>query len=374
MYVELLPLAQRLPHIKGCNLVCETQEPALEVGLSNLLVGGDPEGALEHAQRAIGLYRALAARHPADLSIKQALAVSLAVAASSYRDIGELDNASDYFRQSIAVREELLRDQPGDMIISHNLMVAYGNYALLLGIPWSPNLGRPAEARVYAGKAAAIARGMLNAEPKNATARRDLAMTLGRLGMIDPGPGEVAGSLAQLQEAKELIEPMAEANPKSFDLASQLALGLRYQAHRLEQLGRMAEAEQAYRKSMALYEPFIHQPNLPMVPDYIADQEELALLYASKGDKAAAVEMAGKAIASAERYAATPPHNESRTAAVAAAWADLALVESETGSPGPARQSAEKAMQMWGTVKKPGILTAYRGPMAHAQTVLGSAP
>jgi tetratricopeptide (TPR) repeat protein/tRNA A-37 threonylcarbamoyl transferase component Bud32 len=374
MYVELLPLAHRLPHFKGCNMVCETQEPAIEIGLSNLLVSYDPEAALQHANRAIELNRDLVARHPTDPGLKQALAVGLAVAAASYRDTGDLNKASEYFLQSIGVREELLRDKPGDMFISHNLMVAYGNYALLLGVPWSPNLGRPAEARVYAGKAAAIARGMLNAEPKDATAHRDLAVALGRLGMIDPGPGEVAESLAQLQEAKELVEPIAEANPKSFDLASQLALILHYEGHRLEELGRMPEAEQAYRKSMALYEPFIHQPNLQMVADYIADQDELALLYASTGKKAAAMDMADNAVDSAKRYAATPPHNENRTAAVAAAWADLALVESKTGSPEPARQNAEKAMQMWGTIKKPGILTAYRNPMSHARAVLSIAP
>jgi hypothetical protein len=86
------------------------------------------------------------------------------------------------------------------------------------------------------------------------------------------------------------------------------------------------------------------------------------------------MDMANRAIVSAERYAATPPHNENRIAAVAAAWADLAMVESKTGSPEPARQNAEKAMQMWGTIKKPGILTAYRNPMSHARSILGIAP
>ena len=115
------------------------------------------------------------------------------------------------------------------------LIVTYGNYATLLGIPWSPNLDRPEEARIYAAKAVAVARDEVAADSKNATARLDLAMSLGRLGMIDPPPGQVPASIAELQEARNLMEPLAAANPKSSSMAINLAQVMEYEAIRLEE-------------------------------------------------------------------------------------------------------------------------------------------
>jgi hypothetical protein len=57
---------------------------------------------------------------------------------------------------------------------------------------------------------------------------------------------------------------------------------------------------------------------------------------------------------------------------MARAWSVLALTQSRAGSQALARQSAEKAMQLWDTVQKPGLLTAYRKPMADTRTLLGS--
>jgi hypothetical protein len=57
------------------------------------------------------------------------------------------------------------------------------------------NLGRPAEARRYAAKAVELAREMVRADPKDGTALHDLGVSLGRLGMIDPAPGNDASAL-----------------------------------------------------------------------------------------------------------------------------------------------------------------------------------
>ena len=55
----------------------------------------------------------------------------------------------------------------------HHLMIAYGNYQILLGIHRSPNLNRPAEARVYGAKCVALARAEVRDDPNDATAKRD---------------------------------------------------------------------------------------------------------------------------------------------------------------------------------------------------------
>lgn len=373
IYLELLPVTRRLA--RTCNdLPCETQEAVIETSLATSLFSVDSEQGLKHADHGIELGRVLMARHPGNAEIEQALGVVMGVAASAYKIQGNLEKSGEYYRQSIEIREQLLLSDPANQSIRRNLLVAYGNYVLLLGVPWSQNLDRPNEARVYAQKAVAIARETVKADPQDATARRDLGMILGRLGMIDPEPGAAAASLASLEEAGDLIAPIVEANPKAYDAASQLALIQQYQARRLAELGRIPESIQTYRKAMGLLEPFFVQSKITMASDYIADQDGLALLYASTGENASALDMAKKAIAAGEKYAATSPPNDNRLAALAGAWSALALVQSKTGLNSEAHQSAEKAMTMWGTIQQHGILTAYRKPIADARVILGMAP
>ena len=88
----------------------------------------------------------------------------MAAGATANKTLGNLDKASEDYRESIKAREELLSHDPNDYAVRRNLMIAYGNYALLLGIPWSVNLDRPQEARIYTAKAAAMAREMVAAD------------------------------------------------------------------------------------------------------------------------------------------------------------------------------------------------------------------
>jgi hypothetical protein len=66
------------------------------------------------------------------------------------------------------------------------LEMACANYCVLRGIPWSPNMGRPVEARIYCAKALALARELSAEDPPDQTARFDLGYNLGQLGMVDP--------------------------------------------------------------------------------------------------------------------------------------------------------------------------------------------
>lgn len=137
-----------------------------------------------------------------------------------------MEQAADSYRESIHIREDLLRDQVEDPRTHRNLMMAYGNYALLLGVPWSANLGHPPRSAYTRPGRCAMARESVAAEPQDATARFDLGMSLGRLGMIDPPKGGVRDSLAALQQAASLIEPIAKSNPKSSSNADSLAMVL----------------------------------------------------------------------------------------------------------------------------------------------------
>lgn len=372
IYTDLLPVAHRVSLKHDVLLSGEMQESAVESSLVHELMPVNPKLALEHADHCIALERVLMTRHPGEKTVQQGLAIITAATGGAYRNLGDLEKSREYYRQSIELREQLQQNDPNDLNIRRGLIVTYGNYATVLGIPWSPNLGRPAEARTYAAKAVAVARSEVAADPKDATARLDLAMSLGRFGMIDPAPGDTAASVAALQEAKKLMEPLVAANPQSSTIAINLAQVMEYEGQYLEESSQTAAASDTYRKSLALLEPFAGTPASSVMAQYVSTEKDLAHLAASTGDHETADRLAHKALDMAEKMAAIPPPADLRVAAFAHAWSILAWTQAKAGSNVAARQSAEKAMQLWNSVQKPGVLTAYRAPMAETRALLSS--
>jgi eukaryotic-like serine/threonine-protein kinase len=371
-YIDLLPVAHRLSlsGAKDCALICVTQEPAIENSLTYELIATDPARALDHANHGIDLERALLARHPGVQILVQGLGSLMAGGAGAYRALGDLEKAGEYYRESIVAREELLRKDPSNPLIRRSLMINYGNYTTLLGNPWSPNLGRPAEARMYGAKCVAMAREIAAADPNDVTARHDLGMSLSRVGTIDPGPNEIAESLAQLEESRSLLEPIVTANLKAAEPADQLSLVLEYLGHRLETLGRTAEAMASYKKSLAVIQPFFDAKNSTVLSQYLASEQSLALLDAATGDTAKALELANHSVSEAEKFSDQKSRTDAQTLSVAKAWSTLSVAQSRAGLMDQARQSAATAMALWNTVKKPSLLIPYRQAMADTGALL----
>jgi len=369
-YLELVPVAHRLSLVPNCPLECQTQEAVIENDLTYELLNFEPPKALEHANRGIALELDLMAKHPTEPSLKQALGSLTAAAAGAYRGLGELEKSAEDYRQSIDAREELMRDDPNDSALRRNLLIAYGNYTTLLGVAWSPNLGRFDEARVYASKGVALARQMVAADPDNATARHDLGMILSRLGMIDPGPGRTDESLKSLEEARGLIEPILAANPKNADTASQVATIIEFEGRRQQALGQTADAAASYRQAIALLQPFFEAKNGSVMVEYIANQMRLADLEASTGDADNALKLSKQAIAETEQYIVPSPRSDIHLANLAAAWSNLAEVQALTKRADEARQSAETARKLWNSIKQPGVLTAHREALRDVNAIL----
>ena len=359
-YLDLLPVAHRLASLKNCSLVCKTQEPILENSLAMDLMTIDTAQALEHAQRGIALDRALLKQYPGDTTLEQALGAITAAAAGALRNLGELEKAAEYYRESIASRERLLEAHPTNTLIRRNLMIAYGNYEVLLGIPWSANLNRPAEARVYGLKCVALARAEVRDDPNDVTARRDLGMSLSRLGMLDPEPNQAAESLATLREARGLIETIAKANPGSAEAASQVAIILEYEGHRLEDLGRVPEALASYRESIATVHPFLDQPSATIMSQYLAGVENLTRLQLAAHEHAAALEMAFDALARAKRFSNHTPRSDTETILLGKAWALVSMAQAGAKQSMEAKESATKALELWDSLRKPGQLAEHR--------------
>jgi len=371
-YIELLPVAHRLSLVPVCGIECRTQEPVIENNLTYELLNTDPPKALEHANHGIALQRELIAKYPDDISLKQALGSLMAGGAGAYRGLGELEKSGDYYRQSIEAREEWILHDPTDTSQKRNLLIGYGNYTSLLGVPTSPNINRPDLARQYAMKGVVLARQIAEADPENATARHDLAMILSRLGMVDPAPGHVDESLRTLEEARGLIEPIAIANPKSAETATQLAAILEFEGIRQQELGHNSEAAIAYRSSMDRLQPFLELKNATVTVQYLSSEKDLARLCADSGDAETALKLSGEALAQAEKYAGPAPLTDPHAATLAAAWASLAEVQFKLKRAEEARQAGETARKIWASIKQAGLLTAHREEVAAVASILGN--
>jgi serine/threonine protein kinase len=368
IYTELLPIAHRLGTTKPCDTICDSQEMIVENALATKLQPIDPAKALQHADRGIALANAVVGRHPTDLAARQSLGTITAAAAGAHRTLGDLEKAGEYYREAIAAREELLRNDPHNNLLRRNLLIVYGNYTMMLGIPNTPNLGRPDEARLYAAKGVALARETVATDAGDATGKRDLAMILGRLGMIDPPADGIEDSLRNLEEAHALFDPILAANPKSAETAVQLASIIEYEGLRQETLGRKDEAEASYRRSMDMVQPYAGSQRAATA-QRIADERNLALLYASSGESAKALEFSTRALAEAETYNALLPRTNTQILVLAESWRTNAKVQAVAGKADSARQSAANALKLWNSMENASVLSRYRGEIAEMKII-----
>jgi serine/threonine protein kinase len=368
--INLLPVAHRLAQKCESELVCQTQEATLENKIAIEFLALDPKSSLNHASHGISLAHAVEILHPDDISVKQITASLMAAGAAAHKQLGNLERAAEYYRMSIEAREALLQSDPGNPIIRRNLLVAYGNYASLLGIPWSPNLGRPEEARIYAAKAVAIARTMVAADVNNATGKHDLGMSLSRLGTIDPAPGAAADSLATLEEARKLIEPIAGLNTGSAETANQIASIAEYEGHRQEELGRYPDAIESYQRSMSILSPFLDARNSSVIAQFLASEQSLAIAFAISGDYASALSTANHNVERAAKSSDQASQSDVTLARLACAWSILADVQDRAGMREKAQHSAETAMRFWRPIRNPGVLSANRTVLTRVQTLI----
>jgi tetratricopeptide (TPR) repeat protein len=367
-YKRLLPLAHRLGRMMPRDATAAKQEAFLHWRLAVSLRHAHPERGLEHANQQMALMRQLMTRFPKDQVLKEEFVAGLTTAASALSADGSLDRAAEYYRQAIQMREDLLRADPHSVSLQRNLVVNYSNYSALLGNPCFPNLGRPAEGRPLAARAVTLARALAAADPQDAAARFNLAMSLLRLGEIEPESNQE--SLAALREAIAIMEPMARANPKSASIGVALAAAREYAGHRLESLGKTEEAAEEYEASLAVVESFLPSGSAAAVTQAIAAEQALALVSAGKGDRQRALEYAHRAVAEGERHRDKAP--DLLLGRLAQSHWVLASVHATFGERDQARAAAERALEMWREVHNSGVLINYRKSMDDATVLLAA--
>jgi tetratricopeptide (TPR) repeat protein len=300
--------------------------------------------------------------------LKEELASALTSAAGPLTNSGDYDRAADYYQRAIGIGERFLEVEPHNAQAQRRLFVAYGNYCILLGIPWSANMGRPAEARRYCEKSTTIARDLSATDPLNQTARRDLGVSLGQLGMIDPNPDQVANSLRTLEEALSILDPMLQANTNSATLALRVGLVREYAGRRLQRLGRLSAAADYFRLGLAVVETAIKSTASQgaLIAIALGNEEGLAETYAEQGHGESALAYAREAVDRARKYSALTPGRAVPIGHLGEAYFELAWVERTLDDWDRAATDAELARSTWRSIDDKGVLSVHR--QAHART------
>ncbi len=209
----------RDPH----NLRARKANSGLHLGIGQITKYKEPAATRRADLELLPLYEALVHEYPRDADCLLDLAALWSQIGTAFDQEGRPADAVDGFRRSVALRERLFALRPQDVLVQHDLLIAYGHTGDLTGSPLVINMGEYREAVVWYRKAAAIARLMAAADPSNVQARNDEGTALMRIGTSQTAAGENRDALESLQRAEAILAPLRDASPASDTLAQRFA-------------------------------------------------------------------------------------------------------------------------------------------------------
>jgi serine/threonine-protein kinase len=296
--------------------------------LADKTVSRDPAEALAYARRYLAIFSGLAARYPdrADFVLGQSDGYSRVGSILEFQ--GDPHAALVQYRQCVALREALVKAHPNDVVCKRDLMIGYGHVGDILGSPAFYNLGDSEGARNYYRRAVAIGEEIYNADPRDSTAKFDLAVGLERLGMVDVAASGMAESLAALERSVRMLETLVAADPNKLSVKIQLALAQEYTGLRLRGLRRYAEAIASYRQSVTLSDSMLGADltNRAALLQAVASGRGMAAAMAMGGDGAGALRQARATIARAQAGLSAGPDKRSRQRFVAESTMELGSI------------------------------------------------
>ncbi len=269
-------------------------------------LGRDPTAAEKDALDQVRLSTALLSDCPQDPDCLLRLADNYSLLGTLAGRKAQTRESLAHYLKSVALREQAIAARPNDVTAQRDLMMAYGHIGDTMGSPFLFNLGDLKGAREYYGKAVRIAEAMVATDPSDKQARIDLGIALTRIGTVLQAPGEVAESLAALNRAAGILEPLYASETKNHNYSVQLSLLYEYRGQRLRQSGDDAAALASYRRSLEICAKMLaaRHDDRSALRQQLVDEGAVASLLARAGDREGAIRTAGEAVSGAERFVA----------------------------------------------------------------------
>ncbi len=143
----------------------------------------DAAGALTSYRRTLQVSQRRAADFPSDQA-QNSLALTHSRVGDALAEGGDLEGTMASYGEAVQIREKLVRDYPSNAVFRRELKVVYNWLGNFSGNPQFINLGDRDAALKYYSKGLVIAEELAAADLKNAAARLDLAVSVGKMGDI----------------------------------------------------------------------------------------------------------------------------------------------------------------------------------------------
>src|SRR5215469_2215232 len=309
---EALPAAQALAKVPGASLDAERIQAEFYDHLAETIE--DPSQALPYARQSLAIFSDLAARSPDRPDLLSDQSDIYGLVGRILHQQGDLHGTREQYLRCVAIREQLVKAHPDDVVYKRNLMIGYGHIGDTLGSPITSNLGDSTGALAYYRRAVAIGKEIYNSDPHDSTAKFDLAVGRGRVGMVEVPMASLAESLASLRTSASMLQGLLLEDPKALPPKRMLALTLEYEGRRLEALGRYREAITKYRQSVGMSDTMLAADRSDRVAlsQAVASNRGMATAMAMTGDRAGALRQARATIARAEAGVNAGPDQHAR--------------------------------------------------------------
>lgn len=164
---------------------------------------------------------------------------------------GNYQKAVEVLRRGIAMREELLRQQPSNNGARRALMFAYSHLSAFLGSPSRPSMGDLPGALAAMEKVREHAVFNARSDPMDVSAQRDLGISSSRFGDLLFAAKQYQRAAQQFTEACDVLSEMVRTSPADRQFLSELV----FAAKRLgdvysDWVGHATEAHAAYRMAL----------------------------------------------------------------------------------------------------------------------------
>jgi tetratricopeptide (TPR) repeat protein/tRNA A-37 threonylcarbamoyl transferase component Bud32 len=354
-FENALPEAQRIASLQPNDV--ESNE-VLGVFLNDLALSiqyVDPKRANEFCRQHLALIPGLLKKFPGNDDIADEAAVAHATMSALLHRAGDREQALKESLESASIREGVSERHPNDVFRRRLLMIAYGHVGDQYGSPPFMHPGDQERSKVYFEKCIAIARGIVQTDPQDRTARYDLANALLRWGNATvPGAG-LAPALTALRESVAILESLTQENSQATRYRAPLAVAYQYAGLCLRDMGRFDEAIVEFRRSVALADTLMagHPGDINFLARIVRGERLIAESLVASHDPAAAVPHAQRSLSVAEEYV-NGPEAGIRKRYVGDAHLGVAEVDRALQKWPEAQENAQQAISLWSSPEVTG--------------------
>ena len=310
---------------------------------------GDSAKTIENYRKALALGDSLMARDPKDIQARQVAAKSHVDLAFVLPAAGKLPEAVEHVNQALRLDESLLAADPQNPEAKLNLEGAYERQGDLLGGNIEVNLGRAEDSVAAYRHALALLPELPSSHPLAARVGRAKAVLIAKLAIAQDAAGDRSGALVKHQEALQMAESLARADPNNQHARELVSAFLNQIAYNQQSLGDFPAALESYRKADAIDEEELSaDPNNSKArDDSIVTQRNLGNLYLYQlQNNYEAARCYRRAAELLEAVCQADPHNVAARKDLSETLTYVASTLLATGHPLEARQQAVRGLAM----------------------------